>query len=281
MKDILITNEKELDKVKKKISEEGIERLHVISDFDKTLTKLFVNGKKFNSIISLLREDNAINSDYERKAHELFDKYHPIELDLKIPLEEKKKAMQEWWTTHFNLLLQMGLNKKDIHEVIEKKKIQFREGCLDFIDCLHDKNIPLVILSSSGLGDAISILLKKEKRLYPNVHIITNLFEWDKKGNAIKIKKPIIHIMNKDETSVKNYPFYDKIKNRKNVLLLGDSLGDIGMIKGFDYNNLIKIGFLNEKVNEHLEIYKKNFDVVILNDSSMDYVNGLLKEIIR
>src|SRR3989344_2734026 len=281
MKDILITNEKELDKVKKKISEEGIERLHIISDFDKTLTKLFVNGKKFNSIISLLREDNAINSDYERKAYELFDKYHPIELDLKIPLEEKKKAMQEWWTTHFNLLLQMGLNKKDIHEVIEKKKIQFREGCLDFIDRLHDKNIPLVILSSSGLGDAISILLKNEKRLYPNVHIITNLFEWDKKGNAIEIKKPIIHIMNKDETSVKNYPFYDKIKNRKNVLLLGDSLGDIGMIKGFDYNNLIKIGFLNDKVNEHLEIYKKNFDVVILNDSSMDYVNGLLKEIIR
>jgi ATP-dependent Clp protease adapter protein ClpS len=52
------------------------------------------------------------------------------------------------------------------------------------------------------------------------------------------------------------------------------------MIKGFDFENLIKIGFLNEKVKENLEEYKKVYDVLITNDSSMEFVNELLKEIL-
>ena len=51
------------------------------------------------------------------------------------------------------------------------------------------------------------------------------------------------------------------------------------MVKGFEYDNLIKIGFLNEKAEENLNIYKKNYDVVILNDGSMKYVNGLLRNL--
>jgi len=86
--------------------------------------------------------------------------------------------------------------------------------------------------------------------------------------------------MNKDETTIHSFPFYNKIKDRKNVLLLGDSLEDIGMVKGFDYKNLIKVGFLNENVDENLEIYKKNYDMLLLNDSSMDAVNKLLEDII-
>ena len=92
--------------------------------------------------------------------------------------------------------------------------------------------------------ESISLYLQKEKKLYDNIHIISNSYEWDKDGYAKKVITPIIHVMNKDETIVKNFPFFMDIKNRKNVLLLGDSLGDIEMTTGFEYNNLIKIGFL-------------------------------------
>jgi hypothetical protein len=61
---------------------------------------------------------------------------------------------------------------------------------------------------------------------------------------------------------------------------LGDGVNDIDMIEGFDYDNLIKIGFLNENVEENLPEVKKNFDVIILNDGNMDFVNNLLKEIV-
>jgi len=53
------------------------------------------------------------------------------------------------------------------------------------------------------------------------------------------------------------------------------------MIEGFDYDNLIKIGFLNENVEANLEYYKDNYDIIILNDSSLGYINRLLKEIIK
>jgi len=280
-KDIIITNPAKLEDLKKSISKDGVEKLHILTDFDKTLTTLFVNGEKVPSLISILRDGNYLTPDYAKKAHELYDKYHPIEIDPKVSTEEKKKAMNEWWMTHFDLLIESRLNKKDIENVIKSRKAKFRHRFSDFANILKENNIPLVIMSSSGLGDeAIAMYLKQEEKLYDNIHIISNSYEWDEKGNAIGIKKPIIHVMNKDQTAIQNFPAFEIIKDRKNVLLLGNDLGDIGMVEGFDYNNLIKIGFLDENVEKNLESFKANYDVLVLNDSPMDYINELLREII-
>ena len=280
-KDIIIQNISNLEDLKKSISEDGIECFHVLADFDKTLTTLFVNGEKVPSLISVLRNGDYLTPDYAQKANQLYDKYHPIEIDPKVPTEEKKKVMNEWWMTHFDLIIKSGLNKKDVENVIKSRKIKLRHGFSDFLNILKENNIPLVIMSSSGLsGDAISMYLKQEEKLYDNIHIISNSYKWDQKGNAIGIKQPIIHVMNKDETAIQNFPAFEIIKNRKNVLLLEDSVSDIGMVQGFDYNNLIKIGFLNENVKENLESFKANYDVLILNDSSLDYINKLLREMV-
>ena len=117
--------------------------------------------------------------------------------------------------------------------------------------------------------------------MYDNIYIISNSFEWDEKGNMIGVKQPIVHSMNKDETVVKDFPeAFKMVEDRKNVLLLGDILGDIAMIDGFDYDNLIKIGFLNENIDQDLKYFKNDYDIVLLNDSSMKPINNLLKEII-
>lgn len=282
IEDIVISNRKELKKLKKLISEGGAEKLHVLADFDRTLTTAFFNGKSVPSLISILRDSSYLTPDYAKKANKLYTKYHPIEIDQKIPLKKKKMAMQKWWAIHFDLLIKSGLNKKDLKRVVDSGRIKFRDGFEEFIDFLKAHNIPLVIMSSSGIGgDVIEMYLKKEEKLYDNIHIISNSYEWDDNGNAVVVKQPIIHVMNKDEIAIQSFPVFDVIKKRKNVLLLGDTLDDIGMVKGFDYENLIKIGFLNENVKENLELYKRSYDVVILNDSSMDYVNGLLKELIK
>jgi len=85
--------------------------------------------------------------------------------------------------------------------------------------------------------------------------------------------------MNKDETVLHKFQFFNKIKDRKNIILLGDSLGDPDMVKGFGYENIIKVGFLNEKVKESLQKYSELYDVLILNDGNFDYINSLLKQI--
>ena len=239
------------------------------------------NKGKVSSIISILRSaTDYLGEEYVKKAYALHDKYYPIEIDPKISLEKKKKAMQEWWELHSDLIIKSGLNRSHLKKVAISGKIELRQGALEFFDFLNQHKIPLIIMSSNGLGsDIISMYLKHEGGLYDNVHIISNSFEWDKDGNAVRVKEPIIHCMNKDETVIRDFPVFEIIKDRKNVLLLGDNLEDVGMIEGFDYDNLIKLGIVNENVKENLEYYKKVYDVLILNDFSMDYVNELLKDL--
>lgn len=281
MQEIVIQDKDRVENIKSVMKKAGVENLHILSDFDKTLIRAFVNGQSVPSTLFVLYSQNCLEGDYGKKAQELHKKYYAIEIDPKVPKEEKKKAMKEWWTLHFDLLIRSGLNKKDIQTTADSEKIKFREGFSEFADFLKEHEIPLVIMSSSGLGkDSIRMCLEKEKRAYENIHIISNSFQWDKDGQAVAVKEPIIYGMNKDETMIQSFPeIFEQVKSRKNVILLGDSLDDVDMVKGFDYENLIKIGFLNDNIQDNIEYYKKNYDIVILNDGKMDYITDLLKEI--
>ncbi|MBW6461677.1 MAG: hypothetical protein K0B07_01360 [DPANN group archaeon] len=167
-------------------------------------------------------------------------------------------------------------------DAVLSSNVCIREGLTGFFEVLQKYDVPVVIISSNGLGGvSISLYLEKEKLVYKNIHIISNSYIWDDDGNAIGVKEPIIHVANKDETAIKKTPVYDLIKSRKNVILLGDSPDDIKMVSGFNYDNIIKVGFLNENQKNNLELYKKMFDIVILNDSGMDAVNNLLKDILK
>jgi len=283
MENILITNKERFEELKKEFKKDGVEKLHVLADFDRTFTYAFVNGKKIPSLLSVLRDEKYLTPDYSEKANALFDKYHAIEINPDVPLEEKKKVMKEWWTVHFELLIKSNLSKNDIVKAVKSNNIVLRDGLIEFLNTLKINNIPLVVLSSSGLGkEAIELCLEKKRLFSENIHIISNSFKWDKNGKAVSVKEPIIHTLNKDETAIKNFPgIFEKVRERKNIILLGDSISDIEMATGFDYEKLIKIGFLNEEIESSLESYKKDFDVLILNDSSAQFLNQLLKEIIN
>ena len=56
MQEYLIINPENLEKFKKALAEQGFQSMHVVSDFDRTLTKAFVNGKKIPSLISVIRD---------------------------------------------------------------------------------------------------------------------------------------------------------------------------------------------------------------------------------
>lgn len=280
MENVLITNKKRFEGLKEEFKKDGAGKLHILADFDKTLTKEFVEGKKIASLISVLRDNDYLTPDYPEKAKALFAKYYPIEKDLSISLEERKKVMKQWWTEHFQLLIESNLNIKDIEKAVEHQDVELRKGTNQFLNVLKENNIPLVILSSSGLGEeCIELYLKKRNLLFDNIHIISNSFKWNDQGKAVGMNTPIIHTLSKNETMVKDFPkIFEKVKERKNVILLGDSISDVEMITGFNYDNLIKIGFLNEEIEKDLESYKENYDVLILNDSSVEFLNQLLNE---
>ncbi|MBU2576093.1 MAG: haloacid dehalogenase-like hydrolase [Nanoarchaeota archaeon] len=278
---LIIPNQERLKEIKETIKKSGKENLHIIADFDRTLTySLTSEGKKLSSVIAILRDGNYLSKGYSEKAHALFDKYHPIEIDASIPIEEKKKAMVNWWTSHFNLLIESGLSKKDLESVVASGISRLREGTKELFDYLHKENIPIVIISANGIGNVIPMILEKEKILYNNIYVITNLFEFYEDGKAFYKPKSLIHSMNKDETAVQDHPeIYEKIKDRKNVILIGDSLGDLEMTAGFEYESLLKIGFLNPGEEDNLEEYERNFDIIIKDDGDFSEINKLIKDI--
>ncbi len=280
VKTIIASDEQEFEKKKKSFVLGGKAKIHVLADFDRTITHgLDVEGKRTATVISQLRSDSKyLGEDYAKEAHKLFDIYHPIEIDNNIPLKEKQRKMYEWWKRHFNLISEKGLTKDIIKQVVKEKPLRFREGAKEFMNFLNENDIPLVIMSAAP-GDMIVEYLNKNNLMFSNIYVTSNLYEFDSNGKALRIKEPIIHTFNKTEISLKDTEVYDKIKNRRNVILLGDSLGDVGMVEGSPHDNLIKVGFLNENIEENLENYKNNFDVLIMGDGDMNYVNGLLKKI--
>lgn len=259
---------------------DGYRRLHVLADFDGTLTYGAVRGKNIPSLISILRDGRHLTKDYAKKAHALYNTYHPIEHDPSAPKEQKKEAMRKWWETHNRLLIESGLLKTDLEDIVANGPMQFREGIPEFLDLLHANNIPLVILSSSGCGDAIPLFFKKIDKVYPNIFFVTNTFEWDSVGKAIAPKEPIIHSMNKDETAIEAIPeIREVIRGRTNVLLLGNSIGDLGMIEGFRYTNLITVGFLNREDARLQSEFEKHFDIIAQGDGDAHFINALIREL--
>ncbi|MCX6744611.1 MAG: hypothetical protein NTX82_03750 [Candidatus Parcubacteria bacterium] len=278
---VIISNPEKLDGLIKKFKEQGRNKIHILADFDRTFTSAFVNGEKIPSAISILRKENILDEEYTNRAEELFSIYHVYEVDPKMPVFEKKKKMAEWWNLHNQELLKHGLQQKHLDIVAQSPKMKLRQGLAEFLSLLNNRQIPVVIMSASGLGDyVIHKILERENIDFPNINVISNSPDFDKDGNLIGFKKPFIHVLNKTETEIKDFPAYDKVKNRKNVILLGDNIEDIGMVEGFDYDNIIKIGFLNDNVEKNLEDYKQNFDIVLTNDTDMGYVNNLLGQIL-
>ena len=278
---VIYSNLQKVREILQNIKKAWASKLHILADFDKTLTKTFVNGEKRPSLISVLRSQKILGEDYSKKAYELFDYYHPIEIDSQISLEEKKEKMAEWWEKHLDLLVKSWLKKENIDTAINSGIIYFRKGVKEFLEELNRKNIPLIIISANWLGtDSIKLYLKQNKVDFPNIFVISNEFIWDENWVVKWYKQPIIHTFNKDETVLKEFPeIYEKVKNRKNVILLWDSLWDPQMIEGFDYENLLKVWFLNDKEEELLEKYKQNYNIIISWDWDFEEVNKIIKEI--
>ncbi len=84
--EVIIANPEKLAQLKKIFIEDGKDKIHVLADFDRTLTKAIIKGKKMPSIISILRDNNYLTAEYAREARKLFAKYHPIEIDPADPI---------------------------------------------------------------------------------------------------------------------------------------------------------------------------------------------------
>jgi len=282
---VVVVNPQSFERKKTKLIEGGANSLQVIVDFDRTLTKAMVNGKRGSSVYGVIEESGILSSEYHTVVRALFDKYHPVEVDPTIPIEMKIPVMEAWWREANELLVSQKCNVHTFPTMVKTANLQFRDGVPTFFIELEKNAVPVLIFSA-GIAELIqAIMMHHLERVFQNAHVISNHVITDPSGLVTGFAVPVIHTFNKNEMSVshnKTTTWFSSLEARPNVILLGDSLGDVGMATGVPkLDTELKIGFLNSDVEKNLEHYKEVYDVLILNDGSFEWVVELLRSILH
>ncbi|KAM9431776.1 cytosolic 5'-nucleotidase 3-like isoform 1-T1 [Clarias gariepinus] len=259
------------------MQKEGPHTLQVISDFDMTLTRFAHNGTRCPTTHNILDNSALISAECKAKMSDLFAHYYPIEINSSMSAEEKVPHMEEWWTQAHDLLVQQRIRKDQLSQAVRHSGAMLREGYKSFFDMLQQNSVPLLIFSA-GVGDVLEEVIRAHAVFHSNVRIFSNYMDYDQHGVVCAFKGELIHSFNKREGALQNT--HQFVRGRSNVLLLGDMLGDLDMSEGVrDLRNILRIGYLNDKVEENTEAYVSAYDIVLVKDETLDVPNAILNYI--
>jgi len=273
-----ISNKDEVAKKIEKLVAGGKEQFQVISDFDMTLSRYHYNNKKCSSCHGVMESSPVITEELQKKFDELFKYYYPIEIDPSLSIEQKIPRMVEWWSKNHALLETTGITIQDISDSVAQSSSMFRDGHEVFFRQLHESEIPLMIFSA-GIGDILLQIVKQKSKYYNNMNVIANFMKFDDKGKISGFESDIIHTFNKSEKARENSHKFSR--GRSNVILMGDSMGDLKMADGLQsVDTCLKIAFLNTKIDEWLEEYKSQWDIVLTDDQTLKIPLEILSNIL-
>lgn len=258
----------------------GAAKLQLITDFDMTLSRFSHNGKRCPSCHNVIDNCKYVSDECRKKLYELKEKYYAIEIDPELTNKEKYPFMVEWYTKSHTLLIEQRLNRNKLEEVVKNSDIMLKEGYETFFDKLNEHTIPVFIFSA-GLGDVLEEAIRQSGVYYPNVKVVSNFMDFDENGVIKGFKGELIHVYNKHDGALRRTEYFSHLKENSNIVLLGDSLGDLSMADGVpNVENILKIGYLNDKVEELLEKYMDSYDIVLVKDETLDVANSILQKIL-
>ncbi|CAL8101091.1 unnamed protein product [Orchesella dallaii] len=262
-----------VEAILQKLASDGPSKLQVITDFDFTLSRFHKDGKRCDSCHGILDHSPLMPDSFREKAKALYEKYYHIELDHKMTVEEKIPHMITWYKGSHNLLIEAQVTKQKIQEMVLTSRALLRDSAVNVLSYLNDHHVPVLIFSA-GVGNILEEILHREKAFFPNVEVISNYMLFNEDGECTSFREPLIHMFNKNETALDNPDYFQDLKNRHNALVLGDSIGDLDMGSGIhNPGALLRIGFLNDKIDERMDSLYNNFDVVLVDDQTFDFVN--------
>ncbi|KAK9876559.1 hypothetical protein WA026_013935 [Henosepilachna vigintioctopunctata] len=273
-----VKDTKRVNDLLNKIVEGGFKQLQVVSDFDQTITKQHENGKKHLSSFGIFRCCPSLPKEHVELTDALANKYKPIECDLSMSIEERKRHMDEWYAATEESLRGIVISPEEISEIAEKYGPCLRDGSKKIFQLLEEKEVPVLVFSA-GLGDTVVALLTHNGIYRSNVKVVSNFLNFGEQNVVQGFRGKLIHIYSKNEHALEGTDYFEVISKRNNVILLGDSIGDAGMADGLpDTNAVLKIGFLYyEMAEKKLSDYLNYFDIVLEDDQTMDVLTSILE----
>ena len=141
------------------------------------------------------------------------------------------------------------------------------------------------ILIEESLKKVIPVPMYKEMIATKQMRIYANTLGTDKDGYLSQLVPGIVHSCNKHTILEKDA---DSPQLKQNVIIMGDRLHDLDIVKNLKSENTLKIGFYNKQVkkdeteeekDEKLKQYKEEFDILFMNDGNLDHIAYLLSVI--
>lgn len=254
-------------KIKNSLPLLNLNNVYVVADFDRTIT----NGNSQTSW-SILSSSNLVPESYKEERQKLYDYYRPLEISDTLPQEVKLQAVTDWFRKHIELFVKYKMSEEIFEDASTNLRVMnFRPGAKEFIEFLHQNRIPLIIISA-GIGNFVESFLKHNNCYFDNVYISSNKILF-KNGIAVGVGENIIHSLNKNEVSLP-HQISQKLKDKKQVILLGDQVSDLNMVTPDNEKQVISIGFAS---NDYpIELLASNFDIVCENNNNYFDVKELL-----
>ena len=258
---------------------QGLSNLRIISDFDRTLTQAYANDEPVPTSFSILEKSGILSSNYVFRVQQLYNKYRQIELDNNLNYDIKTEKMKEWWLLTMKAIVEEKMHRETFKSLASSEKIVWRTGAVQLLNFSKQQQLPFAILSA-GLGNVIEEFINFHQVTFDLLKIMANYFKFSQTGLAEEYIQPLIHSVNKSESVMSQYLTSQEIADRHNVILLGDQLGDAGMCSNTDQIQVLKIGFLNENIEDNLLKFQTAFDVVLTGDAPLDYVGDFLSSLV-
>lgn len=267
----------------------GKDEVFFIVDFDKTMTKCFLeDGSRAFDSHDILASCPKMSWGCKRMMELLMNKYQPIQTNTRMTKEEKVPYMEEWSQLVNQLILGQGLTRDDVESAVRNcMDFRLRSGVQELFQIAHSNNIPLIIVSAGHanvIEEVICQCIKKPNgelgTPWENLFIHSSAMIWSREGRHVGFTEPNMNMFTKDLRSAPQR-LQELIKGRHSCILCGDTLGDLTMATGHSTTSLLKVGFLNDKIDERIENYCREtaYDRVILGDGTFEPLLEILRQI--
>lgn len=229
----------DLEKVSGKIAgfaDAGADSLHIVSDFDLTLTAGKVPGQNIGTWDVM---DELMTPESVARHKEIYQSFRPIELEGKLTAE----IASEKWGETLDLIMEHDISVDDIQDAF-LRVAELRVGAKDIFTACEDSGIPTVILSS-GIRNVIRVI-SEHYQIRPT-HVLSNDLMYDEATRLVTgwRRDSLIHMLNKKEMGHRELT--ELRSRRPNVVLIGDVPDDVRMVDGDD---VIRIRVLDPRRGE-------------------------------
>lgn len=267
MKHVGVVNEK-ITKIQSSLA-----KLHIIIDFDRTLTHP-------SSVTSwgILKNSKALSSSFHEKTSQLYKKYHPMEIDPLLAHDVKYSAMEDWWNEAHALLLSGDLTnsyilvsffcnqkklpskrlkiwfvqdifrtekkRRNFLSVAIRRRFQYSSSALVWAILLTQQLLKKIGLETSTFFQIICVMEMMELLTNLSTKIFIHLA---KRFILQTVLHPLILFSSFAAFFAKEVvldelheDFAKAVFERKNVIVVGDSLGDCHMADGVAHDCVLK-----------------------------------------